>query len=86
MMNREDTTGGMGLGAARDGLTREWDFCPECGCMEFHREEGWTEGLRFCVRCGQDWYSDVDYLDVVQANLHLAYLERAERAASQPKA
>lgn len=44
-----------------------WKFCPECGCEDSHDAEG--SGIRFCVGCGQDWHSDVSYLDVVAQNL-----------------
>lgn len=43
-----------------------WQFCPECGCEEVRYEEG---RHKQCARCGQEWFSDIDYLDVVARNL-----------------
>lgn len=42
-----------------------WGFCPECGSDEANE---YPDMLRVCNDCGQDWYTDVDYTDVIRAN------------------
>ena len=44
----------------------DWTYCPECGSDEIGHEEG---DHKQCGRCGQEWFSDIDYSDVVQKNL-----------------
>lgn len=43
-----------------------WSYCPECGCEELHHEEG---EHKQCASCHQEWFSDIDYSDVVRGNL-----------------
>ena len=48
----------------------EWKYCPECGCEEY--EQGiWEKGNQehICTGCGQSWFDDVDYSDVVRGHL-----------------
>ena len=51
-----------------------WSYCPECGCEELHHEEG---EHKQCANCLQEWFSDIDYSEVVRGNL-------AKLKASQP--
>ncbi len=43
-----------------------WSYCPECGCEELHHEEG---EHKQCANCHQEWFSDLDYSEVVRGNL-----------------
>lgn len=43
-----------------------WSYCPECGCEELHHEAG---EHKQCANCYQEWFSDIDYSDVVRGNL-----------------
>lgn len=43
----------------------KWTYCPECGNTELHHAEGMHKQ---CV-CGQEWFSDIDYTDVVRGHL-----------------
>ena len=43
-----------------------WSYCPECGCEELHHEEG---EHKQCANCHQEWFSDIDYSEVVRGNL-----------------
>jgi len=54
-----------------------WTFCPECGTTEVHYEEG---RHHFC-RCGQEWFSDLNYSSVISANLGKWMSERDESRA-----
>lgn len=47
-----------------------WSYCPECGSEELHHEEGMHKQ---CGNCHQEWFSDIDYSDVVQHNLSNLY-------------
>ena len=44
-----------------------WKWCPECGC-ENSKPTGFDDG-RFCSKCGQEWFTSLDYSDVVRRNL-----------------
>lgn len=44
----------------------EWEYCPECGSYEVSYEEGIHKQ---CADCSQEWFSDVDYTDVVRSHL-----------------
>ena len=37
--------------------------CPECGCAEYTHKDEFAEGFRVCAKCGQDWWTDVNYTD-----------------------
>ena len=43
-----------------------WEYCPECGSDRTKYEDGTK---KFCRDCNQEWYSDIDYTDVVRQNL-----------------
>ena len=43
-----------------------WMYCPECGCEELHHEQG---EHKQCANCHQEWFSDIDYSEVVRGNL-----------------
>jgi len=42
-----------------------WKYCPECGCVGFVENKMGDKEERTCTQCGQDWFVDVDYSDVV---------------------
>lgn len=49
------------------GVTvKAWDFCPECGSEEIHHEES---NHKQCAVCHQEWWTDVDYTEVVRKYL-----------------
>lgn len=35
--------------------------CPECGCAEYTDKNALAEGYRVCAKCGQEWWTDVNY-------------------------
>lgn len=43
-----------------------WTYCPECGSDEVRHQEG---EHKQCARCHQEWFSDIDYTDVVRGHL-----------------
>jgi len=43
-----------------------WSYCPECGCEDLHHEQG---EHKQCASCYQEWFSDIDYSEVVRGNL-----------------
>lgn len=47
-----------------------WAYCPECGSLDVRHEEG---SHKQCATCFQEWFSDIDYSDVVQQNLNRLY-------------
>lgn len=47
-------------------VATEWEYCPECGSEDIHYEEG---RHKQCNNCHQEWYSDIDYTEVVMGNL-----------------
>lgn len=48
-----------------------WTYCPECGSEDV-RASGYTsEDIRQCARCHQEWFTSIDYSDVVRLNLSL---------------
>jgi hypothetical protein len=53
---------------AKPVALKHWTFCPECGC-EGSRPTGYGTG-RYCSDCGQEWFTDIDYLDTCRTNLH----------------
>lgn len=54
----------------------EWAYCPECGCEELHHEQG---EHKQCANCYQEWFSSVDYSDVVQKHLSGKYIDKDEQ-------
>lgn len=38
--------------------------CPECGEIEYHQNSIISEEVRVCIKCGQEWYADIDYCSV----------------------
>lgn len=51
----------------------EWAYCPECGCEELHHEQG---EHKQCANCYQEWFSSVDYSDVVRKHLSGKYIDK----------
>jgi hypothetical protein len=66
---------------AKPVALKHWTFCPECGC-EGSRPTGYGTG-RYCSDCGQEWFTDIDYLDVCRTNLHSLF-RRAHPAPDTP--
>lgn len=50
-----------------------WTYCPECGCEEIHHQQG---RHKQCAECHQEWFSDLDYSDVVRGHLKKLKAER----------
>lgn len=51
----------------------EWTYCPECGCEDVRHEEG---EHKQCASCHQEWFSSVDYSDVVRKHLSGKYIDK----------
>lgn len=51
----------------------EWAYCPECGCEDIRHEEG---EHKQCASCHQEWFSSVDYSDVVRKHLSGKYTDK----------
>jgi chromosome segregation ATPase len=51
----------------------EWAYCPECGCEDVRHEEG---EHKQCADCHQEWFSSVDYSDVVRKHLSGKYIDK----------
>jgi hypothetical protein len=43
-----------------------WSYCPECGSEDLQHEKG---EHKQCANCHQEWFSDIDYSEVVRVNL-----------------
>lgn len=54
------------LKAGSQGEPVAWSYCPECGCEELHHECG---EHKQCKNCHQEWFSDINYSEVVRGNL-----------------
>lgn len=52
--------------AQQHGEPVAWRYCPECGSEELHHECG---EHKQCKKCHQEWFSDIDYSEVVRGNL-----------------
>jgi DNA repair exonuclease SbcCD ATPase subunit len=55
-----------------------WVYCPECGNGSFHVDESISKTHRQCIGCGQEWFCDINYSDVMQENLISAHVQLAE--------
>lgn len=49
--------------------TKDWGYCPECGTKEFCNENLLGKGQRCCVNCGQDWWLDIDYSEIIREKI-----------------
>lgn len=56
----------------REGF-EAWAYCPECGCEDVRHEEG---EHKQCAQCHQEWFSSVDYSDVVRKHLSGKYIDK----------
>lgn len=54
---------------------QQWGYCPECGSAEIRHEEG---EHKQCANCLQEWFSDIDYSDVVAKHLTGRYRDKDE--------
>jgi len=63
-----------------DEKKAEWYFCPECGKEECEINSFDPKCGRICRPCEQEWWTDVDYTEVVRQ--HIAGL-REGRAENQ---
>lgn len=50
-----------------------WNYCPECGSDEVGHQEG---DHKQCATCHQEWFSDIDYSDVVRVHLATKYRDK----------
>lgn len=50
---------------------KPWGYCPECGCEEPRFGEG---PHKQCARCYQEWFTDIDYSEVVRCNLQKLFI------------
>ncbi|MNF33083.1 hypothetical protein D3C85_448550 [compost metagenome] len=51
----------------------EWAYCPECGSEDVRHEEG---EHKQCASCHQEWFSSVDYSDVIRKHLSGKYIDK----------
>jgi hypothetical protein len=65
-----------------DAPERIWSYCPECGCEEPRYGEG---PHKQCARCFQEWFTDIDYSEVVRGNLERLFV-RADLSAAREAA
>ncbi len=65
-------------GLAREAELREWKFCPECGSEDLHHQEGTHKQ---CGHCYQEYWSDLDYSQVVRG--HLAKLQPLQQRLAE---
>jgi len=35
--------------------------CPECGCFDAINRDNEDKGYRICMKCGQEWWIDINY-------------------------
>lgn len=52
----------------------EWTYCPECGSEEHACVVRWSRENE-CTNCGQSWFSDSNYSEVVRKNLRRLFVE-----------
>lgn len=57
-----------------------WHYCPECGSTEIRYQK---DRYKQCEHCGQEWFSDIDYSDVVQK--HLRQYRELLATSTQPE-
>lgn len=50
-----------------------WGYCPECGCEDIHHQDG---EHKQCASCHQEWFSSIDYSDVVREHLSGKYIDK----------
>lgn len=46
-----------------------WETCPECGSKKYNEGENYQ---RECIDCKQEYFSDINYSDVIGFNLRVA--------------
>lgn len=66
--------------AQHQGEPVAWSYCPECGCEELHHEEG---EHKQCANCHQEWFSDINYSEVVRGNLQKLKSEQPAPVAAE---
>lgn len=59
-----------------------WHYCPECGDVGYKKI---TNTERMCSSCGQSWFIDSNYIDVVGNNLSRLCTPKLLVAAPQPE-
>ena len=35
--------------------------CPECACVDYAHEDELGEGFRLCIKCKQEWWTNINY-------------------------
>lgn len=56
----------MAQPAEQQPASRPWSYCPECGSEHVQHHEG---EYKQCADCYQEWFSDIDYTNVVRKHL-----------------
>lgn len=57
----------QGAAVRSEAVADKWHWCPECGSEEC-TPTGYDNG-KYCSDCGQEWFPDLDYSDVVRKHL-----------------
>ena len=60
-----------------------WMYCPECGSLDVRYEDG---NHKQCASCAQEWFSDIDYSDVVRQNLNRLHAAPVDAKAIRAEA
>lgn len=56
-----------------NNFRNNWDYCPECGGLEFLSG---INGERECIECKQSWFIDVDYTEVIRKHINSWYASK----------
>ena len=60
-----------------------WMYCPECGSLDVRYEDG---NHKQCASCAQEWFSDIEYSDVVRQNLNRLHAAPVDAKAIRAEA
>lgn len=63
------------LASLQPAQSAVWSYCPECGCAEWSSSR-YAKG-QICDNCGQEWFSNVDYTDVILKHIGEWHSDRA---------
>lgn len=69
-----------GVKYTRDDKDAKWKYCPECGCDKYTMLTRYADSAENnCKECGQIWFTDIDYTDVIKSNLSKTKLPKYKR-------
>lgn len=82
MTTPSQTTPQQGAGTGTPTPRTPWAYCPECGDANPRAAGYTTPTIRQC-KCLQEWFTDIDYTDVVQTNLGKRVVIEAQLATAK---